>query len=452
MISQCSVRTGSSKMSLDNLESQQGLSLLLHSGGESPTDFTNVLKTPIKLGPGDWEVGLANLHIPAYQQTLEKNDYARSSITYNIGLFTYNNSTGEWELIKDSNRELWKMTPDKTFDGLDSRYIDSNTERATYIKSFMESMKLGSHTETDGDCLDLYLKTLSKYSGRIERQVFRKYTPRGSGILALKNLPEGMTPSEVYRFFEKLMNIKSIDMLSYIKHAAIAYGQNEEAHIHKIFQNIFLKILSLNNTEGSDITSVRKLDDNAESTNYSKYSYLTSKGFKLEDLYYSENYKDLFASLWNSHKVPPNPLLDEQVYVPPIMAIYASFGDRMSKFLSVSPNTKIVLGHCLHPLVNMFDTNKTLIPRFDRAEIDSYFIYSDLVRQSVRVGNIVTNLLAVVSVSKKYSNMIAPLHIFKPLSHTYFHSVSVKIRDQNGDSISFEDNSYSVLEILIRKR
>ena len=58
--------------SLESSESEQGLSLLLHSGGESPTDFTNVLNRPIKLGPGDWEVGLANLHIPTYQQTLEK--------------------------------------------------------------------------------------------------------------------------------------------------------------------------------------------------------------------------------------------------------------------------------------------------------------------------------------------------------------------------------------------
>ena len=134
------------------------------------------------------------------------------------------------------------------------------------------------------------------------------------------------------------------------------------------------------------------------------------------------------------------------------MGIYATFGDRMAKFLSVSPDTKIVLGHCLYPWVNMFNANKTLIPRFGRVEVDSYFIYSDLVPHSVRVGNKTTNLLAVVSVSNKYYNMNNPMHLFKPLSHTYFHSVSVKIRDQNGDSISFEDNSYSVLEILIRRR
>ena len=119
-------------------------------------------------------------------------------------MFTYNYSSGEWELIKNSNRELWKMTPDRTFDGLDANTIDSHTEREHYIKSFMESLKLGSHTETDGKCLELYLNTLAKYSGKIEKNLFRKYTPRANGVLAFKNLPDGMTPTDVYGFFEKL--------------------------------------------------------------------------------------------------------------------------------------------------------------------------------------------------------------------------------------------------------
>ena len=246
--------------SLESLESEQGLSLLLHSGGQSPTDFTNVLKSPIKLGPGDWEVGLANLHIPAYQQTLEKNDYARSSISYNMGMFTYNHSSGEWELIKNSNRELWKMTPDRTFDGLDANTIDSHTEREHYIRSFMESLKLGSHTETDGRCLELYLNTLAKYSGRIEKNLFRNYTPSANGSLSFKNLPDSMAPSEVYEFFEKLAGIKSIDLLTYIKQAAIAYGGNDENHIHRIFKNIFLKILSMNNIKDKSEISIVRLD------------------------------------------------------------------------------------------------------------------------------------------------------------------------------------------------
>ena len=100
-----------------------------------------------------------------------KNDYARSYISYNMGMFTYNDSNGEWELVKNSNRELWKMTPDRTFDGLDANNIDSHLEREHYIKSFMESLKLGSHTETGKKCLELYLNTLAM-GGQQEKNLF----------------------------------------------------------------------------------------------------------------------------------------------------------------------------------------------------------------------------------------------------------------------------------------
>merc|ERR1711954_221403 len=273
---------------------------------------------PIKLGPGDWEVGLANLHIPTYQQTLEKNDYARSSICYNMGMFTYNDSNGEWELVKNSNRELWKMTPDRTFDGLDANNIDSHLEREHYINSFMESLKLASHTETGKKCLELYLNTLG-VGGQQEKNLFNP-PPKDNETLTFKNLPENMKPADVYDFFEKLADIKSIDMLTYIKQAAIAYGQNDEEHIKKIFKNIFLKILSVKVKDGSEPLIAGEEEGNV---NYKRYSYLRrNNAFKLEDLYYSENYRDLFASLWKSHKVPPHPVLDKHIYVPPIMAIY----------------------------------------------------------------------------------------------------------------------------------
>ena len=245
-------------------------------------------------------------------------------------------------------------------------------------------------------------------------------------------------------------------MLPYIKQAAIAYGRNdEEEHIKKIFNSIFLNTLAKKAKDGSEplIETVER----EEGVNYERHGYLANNkktSFKLKDLYYGKKlYNPLFASLWQSHSVPSHtPDLDRYGHVPPIMTIYATFGDRMAKFLSVSPDTKIVVGHCLHPHVNLFSANKTLVPRFGRVEVDSYFIYSDLVPHSVRVGNKTTNLLAVVSVSNKYYNMSNPMHLFKPLSHTYIQAVSVKIRDQNGDTISFEDNSYSVLEILIRRR
>ena len=48
--------------------------------------------------------------------------------------------------------------------------------------------------------------------------------------------------------------------------------------------------------------------------------------------------------------------------------------------------------------------------------------------------------------------MVNPLHIFRPLSHKYYQSASVHITDQNGDEIEFEKDSFSVLEIVIKKK
>ena len=104
------------------------------------------------------------------------------------------------------------------------------------------------------------------------------------------------------------------------------------------------------------------------------------------------------------------------------------------------------------PLINPYESNQLPIPRFERMNIDSLFIYSDLVEHSVRVGNAITNLLAIVSVNKKMVNMSNPLHIFRPISHKYFQSVSIRITDQFGGSIDFEKESFSAIEVVIKKR
>ena len=428
-------------MSIENLESEHGLSLVIHSAGESPTNFTNYLKSPVRLGPGDWEVALANIHIPTYQQALPKDDFERSSICFNMGLFTHNQTSGEWELLKNSNKELWRMCPSRTFEGLAPRYMDVDIEKTRYMRSFIRSMKLGPHALADQYCLNLFLTTISKFSGKSEKLIFKEYLPIGLGDLKLKSLPTDMKLEEVYNFFEELMYIKGMNSLNYIKQAAITYGRNDENYINDIFQEILVKMKS----EGTSP--------------------------KLGELYYNENYKILFDKLWRSHTLPPQPeyivrnsrsastsdyavdlVLQEEYNEPPIMALYATFGDRMAKFLSIDSASKHFLGHCLHPLPGLLEKNKTLIPNFQRMKIESYFIYTDLVRHAVRIGNTISNLLAIVSVSERYSNMAAPLIVFKPLANTYFHSVSVKIRDQYGSDISFENNSYSALEIVIRKR
>merc|ERR1711999_21518 len=97
-----------------------------------------------------------------------------------------------------------------------------------YINSFMESLKLASHTETGKKCLELYLNSLG-VGGQQEKNLF--WNPKDNETLTFKNLPENMEPADVYDFFEKLADIKSIDMLTYIKQAAIAYGQNERVSL-----------------------------------------------------------------------------------------------------------------------------------------------------------------------------------------------------------------------------
>merc|ERR1711999_33571 len=154
----------------------------------------------------------------------------------------------------------------------------------------------------------------------------------------IQNLPVNMKPAELYDFFEKLADINSIDMLAYIKQAAIGYGRNdEEEHIKKIFNSIFLNTLAKKAKDGSEplIETVER----EEGVNYRRHAYLANNKkttFKLKDLYYGKKlYNNLFASLWQSHSVPSHPALDQFIYVPPIMAIYATFGDRMAKFLAI---------------------------------------------------------------------------------------------------------------------
>ena len=419
---------------MENLESEYGTSLILHSGSNgdlvlnnTPTTFTNVLKKPIKLSQeNQYEVGLANIHIPAYQITLEKNDFERSFIQYNMGLFTHNRVTGKWNLIKDSNRKLWKFAPDKTFDGLDNRYLDSESEKMSYIECFRESLTLGSHTTIESDCLDLFIKTVSRHSGKLvrEKHLIRKYSPLGEGSVNFKILPTSMNQSDTHKFFEKIMDILSLDILNYIKSAAYEFGENDRTYIDKIFQEIIFRKLT------------------------------TTPNFKLrlEDIYYNDEFNDLFISLWEPQKRRTVNYSDNTPNTPPILALYLTFGDRMCKFLSLDQEQIMFLGSCLYPLIDPLASNQVAIPKFERMGVDSLFVYSDLVQHSVRMGDSITNLLGIVSVNKRYVNLISPLPLYRPVSNNFFHSISVMIRDQNGSDISFEKNSFTAVEIIIRKR
>merc|ERR1711872_621950 len=187
--------------------------------------------------------------------------------------------------------------------------------------------KLVSHTETGKRCLDLYLKALGVPPRKQqEKNLFRAPTKGDNNeTLTLKNLPVKMSPAEMYDFFERLAHINSIDMLPYIKQAAIAYGRDdEEEHIKQIFHSIFLNTLAKKAKDG--LEPLIETVEREEGVNYERHAYLTNNkktSFKLKDLYYGKKlYNNLFASLWQSHSVPSHPALDQYSHVPPIMTIY----------------------------------------------------------------------------------------------------------------------------------
>ena len=75
-----------------------------------------------------------------------------------------------------------------------------------------------------------------------------------------------------------------------------------------------------------------------------------------------------------------------------------------------------------------------------------------MVKQSIRVGNSLTNLLDIFSVNGNIGNSPSPLNVFKPLANNYLKGGSIIIRDQFGETIPFSKEAYTALEIVIRKR
>ena len=136
----------------------------------------------------------------------------------------------------------------------------------------------------------------------------------------------------------------------------------------------------------------------------------------------------------------------------PIVAIFLNFGWRMRYFLNLDDDEHIVVGYCGFALKNPIDSNKKITPNFAKKSIQSLLIYSNLVEKSVRVGEAMTNLLDIVTFGKDINNKKSSLHVYKPLSHKYFDRASVAITDEDGSIISFPENLYTALEIVINPK
>ena len=78
------------------------------------------------------------------------------------------------------------------------------------------------------------------------------------------------------------------------------------------------------------------------------------------------------------------------------------------------------------------------------------FVYSNLVASNIRVGDHMTNLLDIVTFGKNIHNKSSSLHVYKPLANKYFSSAAVAITDETGVLISFPNELYTALEIVVR--
>ena len=86
---------------------------------KSASIFTNYLKSPIILDETvNYEVQLASIHCPAYENILLKNDFEESYISYNIGQLLYDSSKQKYIINERLSKELLRLAPNKSFEGI----------------------------------------------------------------------------------------------------------------------------------------------------------------------------------------------------------------------------------------------------------------------------------------------------------------------------------------------
>ena len=164
-------------------ESSYGTTLFLVSNSNleqypnnNSSNFTNILGQEVKLDPKiPYELTLANLHCPAHQNTLAENDFEFSYIQYNLGKFDYNDVTEKYDLDITTSKKLFRLAPDKSFEGLFMKNEEhvlhksnlnhsykfginrNNTKKNKFLRELSESLKLHKDaSQNEKHCLTLY--------------------------------------------------------------------------------------------------------------------------------------------------------------------------------------------------------------------------------------------------------------------------------------------------------
>ena len=366
---------------MDVSESEYGLTLTLHSKANSdiyknntPSAFTNNLKHPIKLSLDEqYELCLANIHSPAYQSCmLKKSDTIRNDINFHIGMFMYNEDESDWRLLQDSKIDLWTYSLNKDISGLE---LDNDVSRTDFVKRFNNSFKVNSEqtNPVTRKCLSIFHSFLShKYGeGHAEGAIlgcascetllelgyefegtiyesytrswgndfFQEFNPGERNHLRFKHVND-LPEEEKYHIFDLLMWASQVDMQGYIFNVL-------DKHRPDFVRKHRARKLLRDAIQGTDVTSWTRL----------------------QDIYADE----AFGKVWTHSKRVPQ------------LVLYASFGDKMSHYLSLGgggdKNEKMVLASCGYGNgINVADTNPLLSPRFTNPKIGSLLVYSDLVK------------------------------------------------------------------------
>lgn len=421
-------------------ESEYGLSLTLHSEASIDTypqntssAFTNVLKIPVRLGAynDEYEVCLSNIHIPAYREYLLKiSDGRENDIKFQIGMFGYDAEIGDWKLFENSKVDVFSYGLQKDISGLEQE--DNDISRDDFIKRLNRSFgikeknveyrklclsflniylrhkyegEMEGHENKVADCKKC--RDLIKENGHERPDFFENYDPDRKNHIWIKNL-EDLDMSEKYYIFDNLFRILGIDKYKYLADV-----------IHK------------GNGKNIKKRQARRLANSItnKATN-EKYEHF-------QKIFAHEKYK----ALWGNTGLIPQ------------LVLYVSFGDKMCEYLSVDKGTSIGILSCGNEnLLSLHKDNRLLTPKYHRQKLNSLFIYSDLVKKSQRLGDHTTNLLGIVTINSDLYSKPNTIPIYRPISHNYIQSVSVRITDQNGLDPFFKQGSYAALEILIRKR
>ena len=483
------------------MESSYGTTLFICSNGSldsfpenTASCFTNRLKSGISLNHNiKYEVQLANLHIPAYENILIKGDYENSFLSYNIGQFIYDPSSRRYKLKDDSTKELFRLAPNRDFEGLfglgDSsvQYYrfnpNDNSQGNPSLNIQKENMlrELGKSLELNKSSKSI--KKENKFVSYLKKRIHRadhfkkKFEENNlmgiwyseiNGLLFadLNHIPQ----EEMYdmmSFFLQKVNY-SPNNLSYLLKSTSQYSEaipvlvpDGRSVIDDLESSRFVKhIRFLANkcdsmalygsfSDGAIKSFIRsgilkkgeglvKACEVSKTLNISSEDTASNK--KLEKI---ENRENLTTDYEDQSNLIPNS---------PLLGIFVRFGRKMSRFLGVDENQIILIGHYGFPTTETPQNYYIKItPDFRKKKIETIMLYTDIVSPSTRVGGVQTNILDIISAPNTGTIQRSMAQgQYRPLRNHEITHITIEIYNRDGDVIHYPKDSFSAVELKIR--